>query len=57
MKLLKKINRYFQLQALTDVLGTYPKLTIESANVVSFEDINDICDLQGKISTLKSEKL
>jgi len=57
MKLIKLINRYFQLQALTDALATYPKLTIESANVVSFNDINEICDLQGKILTLKSEAL
>ena len=57
MKLLKKIQRYFQLQTLNDVLGTYPALTIDSASSISFEEINDICDLQGKISTLKSEPL
>lgn len=55
MKLLKKIQR--QLQTLNDVLGTYPALTIDSASSISFEEINEICDLKGKISTLKSQSL
>jgi hypothetical protein len=57
MKLIKKIQRYFQLQHLNDVLGTYPALTIDSVTSISFDEINEICDLLGRISALKSEKV
>jgi hypothetical protein len=57
MKLIKKIQRYFQLQTLNDVLGTYPTLTIDSASSISFDEINAICDIKCKISTLKSQQI
>ena len=57
MKLIKKIQRYFKIKTLLDTLGTYPPLTIDSASSISFDEINAICDLKCKISTLKSNRL
>lgn len=57
MKLIKTINRFFELKQLYEMLNSYPKLTIDSICSFSFEEINEICDLKHKISTLKYSNL
>ena len=51
----KMIFLHIKLKDLKTKLEFYPALTIDNVNEFTFDELNDICQIESEISTIKTE--